>query len=98
MGTYYRAVFGIGVKLNSVDECDEDIQEYLENLTKGTDYFYDRSGDECSGKGDHYLFINSPFKDGYDITNKVEEFKKWLDDNKITHKNKINVVGQLNIW
>lgn len=102
MGVDYDANFGIGIELQKMcfDDNEEwDMDEYLEDLLEDTPYTYSKYGSEnYTGKENTYLILfKDPFADGYNITKKVFDMKKFLKKNKIKFE-KIDIVGGLLIW
>lgn len=105
MGVDYDAVFGIGVEVDYINDGDEetDLREKLENLDYKDLYEYGEAGDSgYSGRNpEYFIFIKDPFKDGYDITEKVWDFYEWLNENKVIHKSnkeRVDICGDLRIW
>lgn len=107
MGTNYRANFGVGIEIKSPpieDSLDEfyEVHEHLEDITENSPYEFKEYGDGgYTGDSNTFIiYIKDPFKDGYDITNKVNEFKQWLLKEEIFENEEdmlIDLVGGLNV-
>jgi hypothetical protein len=103
MGLDYSGNYGIGVQV-SVPELDEehefyeDDYGYIDSLVEqDEDYYMLETGNYDSEK-DFYICIKSPFKDGYDITEKVNKFMEFLDSTDLIVHGKVDEVGGLNVW
>tara|TARA_R110000803_G_scaffold10007_7_gene31113 strand:+ start:1898 stop:2227 length:330 start_codon:yes stop_codon:yes gene_type:complete len=109
MGVDYTANYGIGVKLESLDFEElnlEDIgcmDEYLDELPKPdgieTEYFEVGQGSYTGEDNDYYLCIKSPMSEGVKVLKtKVDLFKNYLRRNDIKYVGEVDCVGGLNIW
>jgi hypothetical protein len=89
MGVDISALFGIGAKVIGFKKeyNDEEIsfEENLDNLLEESIYAYDKIGDEnYSGDPDeYYIDILNPFKDGFNITEKVKKLKLFCEEKGI---------------
>jgi hypothetical protein len=93
MSIDYGATYGIGVKLAPIEI--EDIEEYLEDLVKGTPYFYESGGDHLTGDISYYLYIKNPDENTFkNLPDKIIKFIKFLKDNKVGYEGKVNVTGE----
>lgn len=105
MGVDYSGNYGIGVKV-LVPELEEehdyfdDELGYVDNLLKDTEYEYFEVGDgSYSGKKDDlYICFKNPFKDGYNIEDKVIELYLFLSNTDLEVIGKVNEVGGLRVW
>jgi hypothetical protein len=109
MGVDYKANYGIGVKLESLDFEElnlEDIGymgEYLDELPKPEgieiEYFEVGQGSYTGEDNDYYLCIKSPMNEGVKaLKTKVDLFKNYLKINNIKYIGEVDCVGGLNIW
>jgi hypothetical protein len=100
IGIDYDASFGIGVEVEEI-KCGKDVNwfdmyGYLEELLENTDYKYAEYGDGVytGGYNTFIITIKDPFKDGYDLTEKVKKMEEFLITNNIEF-DRIKVVGGL---
>ena len=103
MGVDYGAEFGIGVEIEEID-FDENskydgMYEYLADILKDTEYEYSRYGSgNYTGSPDTWIItMKNPFKDGYDISEKVIQMQKFLKEKNVSF-DKVDLVGGLLIW
>ena len=93
MGIDYSASFGIGVEIGvEIDNIEDNMYDYLERLLNNTSYVYAQYGNSFTGENTFMILIKDPFENGYDITKKINELKKFLDKNNIKY-DKIDLVG-----
>ena len=113
MGIDYTAIFGIGYKITSpIDENDESTyRQYLdyviENMydfgkfiRKTSKYWIDKTGDDVSGdEEDHewYIFLKEPFENDFNLMKQQEELLEYCNDMKIEIKSKFDLHGGLYI-
>lgn len=104
MGTDYSSLYGIGVELVEQDFDDDnefyDVDEYISSLPKmkGIELEYLEVGESMytGVSNTFYLCIKDPFKDGIDsLKLKMKIFEKFLKDNNVEYKGKIDLVGGL---
>lgn len=106
MGVDYGFTSGIGVKIIApdvkYDDNDEEIEfdfgEYLEEKLKDCeDFVYDEGGNYYNDDISYFVYIKNPFGDGYDISNKVEAFERFLNEKKIDYEGKVDLIGKATI-
>jgi len=89
MGVDTSASFGIGAKVTGFKKeyNDEKIsfEENLDNLLDESIYTYEVVGgcDYSGNPNDLYVNIPNPFKDGFDITEKVKKLKLFCEEKGI---------------
>ena len=109
MGVDYTANYGIGVKLESLDfeelnlEDIECMDEYLDELPEPegieTEYFEVGEGSYTGEDNDYYLCIKSPMNEGVrELKKKIDLFGNYLRRNNIKYVGKVDLVGGLNVW
>lgn len=105
MGVDYTGNYGIGIKV-LIPELTGEFEdygdlEYLEELLEDSeDYYCFEVGSE-NYTGDYnelYVCIEEPFKDGYDITQKVNSLMNFIKENGLDFEGEVNEVGGLHIW
>lgn len=104
MGVDYTGNYGIGVKVY-IGELQGEYEdygdlEYIEEILEDSVYFCFETGSDSYGGNPNeiYICIEEPFKDGFDIEEKVSEFYKFLKLNNIDFEDEVDVVGGLHVW
>ena len=103
MSIDYEACFGIGVEIKrkKFDPSSEyySMEHYLDTILNGTPYEYDEYGNKhCADIEDIFIIIiKDPFKDGYNIQEKVKDMEIFLKGHNIEFDG-IDVVGGLSIY
>ncbi len=113
MGVDYSSNWGIGIEIiksDVINAIDEDVLknkyescwiEVLDEIEYHDDfknrYRVIRFGDAYSGEDRFAIVLQNPFKDGYDITPKIEEFKRDLKGLGFDNIGEIKEVGGLGI-
>lgn len=102
MGVDYSGNYGIGCEVQLINKDEDfDTSEILELiddiLEDNENYSYFEVGSEMYGGGNNsvYLIINDPFRDSYDITEKVENLREFCEKNGLLIVSEIDVVGGL---
>lgn len=110
MGVDYTGNYGIGCEVvlndnyfknNNIDKDDWDTSNFLEYLDDLLDdnnhYSYFEVGSEMYGGNSNeiFLILRNPFKDSYDITEKVKNLREFCENNLLLINGEIDVVGGL---
>ena len=99
MGVDYSGNYGVGIKIIIPNQEEIDDITFVDDLLEGTDfeYFEVGSSNYTGGVNDFYVCIVDPFKDGYDIRDKVEKLLQFLSFSGVEAEGKVDQVGGLNI-
>jgi hypothetical protein len=102
MGVDYEGVGGIGIEVSYDEEKYEDHDDYFDSLNmKDSGFSWTSAGDGAYG-GEYrfYITIDNPFKDGYDLTEKVKELQAFLIENNVDYGEdfEVDTIEDLSIW
>lgn len=101
MGVDYTSHYGVGIKIQlptfeEEHEYYQDEESWLDQtLGEEYDYFDIGEGSYTGEENEFYVCLKNPFKDGYDITERVREMKTFLFDNNIEFFGEVDEVGGL---
>jgi len=101
MGVDYTGNYGIGLRIQlpifeEEHQYYEDEESWLDQILGEEYYYFDVGEGSYTGEdNDYYVCLKKPFKDGYDILDKVVELKKFLSDNGIEFFGEVDEVGGL---
>jgi hypothetical protein len=101
MGVDYTGLYGVGIKIqlptfDEEHEFYEDEESWLDQiLGEEYSYFDVGAGSYTGESNEFYVCLKNPFKDGYNILDKVVKLKKFLSDNEIKFFGEVDEVGGL---
>lgn len=101
MGVDYTGNYGVGIKIqlpifDEEHEYYEDEESWLDQiLGEEYSYFDIGAGSYTGEENEFYVCLKNPFKDGYNITEKVERLKTFLSENGIKSFGEVDEVGGL---
>lgn len=101
MGVDYTGHYGVGVQIKRQEDTeDKDFIDFLDEIIEDTGFYYFEvgKGNYTDDGNEIFLSLKEPFKDGYNIQQKVNELLDFITRHKLERVGEVKEVGGLEIW